>query len=205
MGATDYSTWRTFGRCYFFRMKHLIRILFLSVIFLPVALVFGAMPPLKVTVSDSAGKVAFKGMTNSSGAFATKNLAAGNYVVQFNASDSSLKGKTINLIVSAGKKKVTAEAIAGDKLLAGGVAMKVDVGANLNITGQASGALSSAKIDPKTGKKLVYIPPRLGSNLPGHWVPEDSAEAVEARNAGTLRTDDVRKMQDHNDATALGR
>ena len=184
-------------------MKQFIR----SVLFLTIVLgasIALAVPSLKVTISDSAGKVAFKGATNTSGAFATKNLPAGNYVVQFNSSDSSLKGQALNLIVSAGKKKVTAEAISGDKLLTGGVAMKVDVGANLNISGQISSALN-AKIDPKTKKKLVYIPPRIGSNLPGRWVPEDSAEAVAARNSGELRTEDMRKWQDHGDATALGR
>ena len=185
-------------------MKHLIRTSLLTIIFFTVAGAFGSVPALKVTISDSAGKVAFQGMTNSSGAFATKSLPAGNYVVQFNASDSSLKGQALNFIVSAGKKKVTAEAIAGEKLLSGGVAMKVEVGANLNISGQASSALN-AKVDPKTGKKLVYIPPRIGSNLSGRWVPEDSAEAVAARNSGELRTEDMRKWQDHGDATALGR
>ena len=186
-------------------MKHLIRTSLLSIIFFTVAMAFGSVPALKVTVSDSAGKVAFKGMTNSSGAFATKSLPAGNYVVQFNASDASLKGQALNFVVSSGKKKVTAEAIAGDKLLTGGVAMKVDVGANLNITGQASSSATTAKTDPKTGKKLVYIKPRTGSNLPGRWVPEDSPEAVEARQLGELRTEDMRKWQDHGDATALGR
>jgi hypothetical protein len=177
-------------------MKHLIRTSLLSIIFLTVTVALGAVPSLKVTVSDSAGKVAFKGVTNSSGAFATKSLPAGNYVVQFNSSDSSVKGQSLNFIVSAGKKKVTAEAIAGDKLLGGGVAMKVEVGANVNITGQASTALN-AKVDPKTGKKLVYIRPRIGSNLPGRWVPEDSAEAIAARNSGELRREDLTKMQDH--------
>src|ERR1041385_3741992 len=137
-------------------MKHLIRTSLLTIIFFTVAAAFGSVPALKVTISDSAGKVAFKGMTNSSGAFATKNLPAGNYVVQFNASDASLKGQSLNFVVSAGKKKITAEAIAGEKLLGGGVAMKVEVGANLNITGQASGAIN-VKTDSKTGKKLVYI------------------------------------------------
>ena len=98
-----------------------------------------------------------------------------------------------------------AEAIAGEKLLAGGVAMKLDVGAGLNIAGQVSQASNNVKIDPKTKKRLVFIPPRVGSNLPGKWVPEDSAEAVAARNSGELRTEDLRKWQDHGNATALGR
>jgi len=137
-------------------MKHLIRTFLSTIIFFTVAAAFGSVPSLKVTISDSAGKVAFKGTTNSSGAFATKSLPAGNYVVQFNATDSSLKGQALNFIVSAGKKKVTAEAIAGEKLLAGGVAMKVEVGGNLNITGQASSALN-AKVDPKTGTIQVAV------------------------------------------------
>lgn len=184
-------------------MKQFIRSVIFSLIVLTASAAF-ALAPLKVTVSDSSGKVAFKGATDSSGAFATRSLPAGNYVVQFNSSDSSLKGQSVNLIVSAGKKKVTAEAISGDKLLAGGVAMKVDVGANLNITGQASSA-QNVKLDPKTKKKLVYIRPALGSNLPGRWVPEDSPEAVAARKAGEIRTEDMRKWQDHGDASALGR
>jgi len=185
-------------------MKYLIRTFLLSIIFFTGAMALVAMPAVKVTVSDSSGKVAFKGATNSNGAFATKSLSAGNYVVQFNSSDSSLKGQAVNLIVSAGKKKVSAEAIAGEKLLGAGVAMKVDVGGGLNITGQVSSALN-AKIDPKTKKRLVYIPPKIGSNLPGRWVPADSAEAVSARNSGELRTDDVRKMQEQGDTPALGR
>ena len=179
-------------------MKSLIRSALGAIIILGVHGVFAAVPPIQVSVADSAGKLAFKGLTNSSGTFATKSLPAGNYVVQFNASDSSLKGKALNFIVSAGKKKVTAEAIAGEKLLGRGVAMKVEVGANLNISGQASSALN-AKVDPKTGKRLVFIRPRTGSNLPGRWVPEDSPEAIEARNLGELRNEDVRKWQDHGD------
>ena len=179
-------------------MKPLIRSALCAIIIPGVHAILGAVPPIQVSVADSAGKLAFKGVTNSSGAFATKSLPAGNYVVQFNTNDSSLKGQALNFIVSAGKKKVTAEAIAGEKLLGRGVAMKVEVGANLNITGQASSALN-AKVDPKTGKKLVYIVPRVGSNLPGRWVPEDSAEAIAARNAGEVRIEDMRKWQDHGD------
>src|SRR2546430_17528590 len=105
-------------------MKSLIRSVLCAVIISGVHAISGAVPPIQVSVADSAGKLAFKGVTNSSGAFATKSLPAGNYVVQFNASDSSLKGQALNFIVSAGTKKVTAEAIAGEKFLGRGVAMK---------------------------------------------------------------------------------
>jgi len=40
------------------------------------------------------------------------------------------------LIVSAGKKKVSADAVAGEKFLAGGVAMKIEFDAASSIVGQ---------------------------------------------------------------------
>ena len=49
-------------------------------------------PTFKVTVSGPGGKVAFKGATNTAGIFATSNLSAGNYVVQFNSSNAAVKG-----------------------------------------------------------------------------------------------------------------
>jgi hypothetical protein len=151
-----------------------------------------ATPPVDVTVSNS-GKAAFKGKTNTSGAFATSKLQPGNYVVQFNSSSTELKGKQYAIVVSAGNKKVSAN-VAGDKLAGAGVAMKVDVGAGLNITGQIA-----AQTGPNStgGKKMVWIPKQLGSNQPAHWVEEGSAEAIAAKNAGVLSADDVNKMQQH--------
>lgn len=182
----------------------MIRTAFFSIVFLIAGLAFGAVPPMTVTVSGPGGKSAFKGSTNTAGTFATPNLSAGNYVVQFNSSNAAVKGNSYTLVISAGKKKVSAEAIAGDKLSAGGVAMKIDVGAGLKITGQVA-ASANVKIDEKTKKKLVYIPPRIGSNMPGRWVPADSADAIAAQNSGELRKEDVTKLQDHADTGALGR
>ena len=56
--------------------------------------------------------------------------------MQFTSKDSSVKGGQYSIVVAAGKKKVVANAVAGEKFLGGGVAMKVEVGAGLNITGQ---------------------------------------------------------------------
>jgi hypothetical protein len=69
-------------------------------------------------------------------------LEPGNYVVQFSSKNSALKGGQYSIIVAAGKKKVVANSVAGDKFLAGGVAMKVEVATGLNIIGHVSaGAL----------------------------------------------------------------
>jgi hypothetical protein len=174
-------------------MKKTNPCLVLSLLLAAVAIASGGIPPVNVVVSDKGGKAAFKGATNTSGTFATSKLQPGNYVVQFTSSSAELKGKQYALVVSAGNKKVSAN-VAGEKFAGGGVAMKVDVGAGLNITGQVAAQNGPTS---KGGKKMVWIPKQLGSNQPGHWVEADSAEAVAAKNAGVLSTQDVNRMQEH--------
>lgn len=147
---------------------------------------------MNVSVSDASGKAAFKGATNATGAFSTAKLTPGNYTVQFNSSSGELKGKKYAVVVAAGKKKVSAN-VPGEKFAGGGVAMKVDVGAGLNITGQVAAETGPVS---KNNKKMVWIPPMLGSNMPGHWVEEDSAEAKQSKVRGTMSTKDVQRMQE---------
>jgi hypothetical protein len=169
---------------------------FVALLFASASLAFGALPQLTVTVADSGGKPAFKGATNANGTFATGTLKPGNYVVQFNAK-SAEKGTSYALVVSAGSKKVTADSIVGERFMGGGVAMKIDVGSGLNITGQVTTGMNT-KVD-KDGKQMVWIPKKLGSNLPAHWAPADSAEAKEARSQGTLSTKSIQDIQAHQD------
>jgi len=173
-------------------MKNLIRSTALS-LFLAAGVTYGAVPSLNVTVSDSSGKAAFKGTTNAKGTFATAKLKPGNYVVQFNSPSGGVKGNYA-IVVSAGTKKVSAAGVAGEKFAKGGVALKVDVGAGLNIAGQVAAEEAGAS---KNGKKMVWIPPQAGSHMPGKWVEADSAEAKQARSAGNLNSQDVNKMQEN--------
>lgn len=110
---------------------------------------------MTVTVSDAAGKASFKGMTDAKGTFATSNLPSGNYVVQFTSKNTDVKGKFYAVAISAGKKKVTAGAVPVEKFANGGIAMKVDVGSGLNITGQV---VLEDKVG-RNGKMMVWIPP----------------------------------------------
>lgn len=178
-------------------MRTITRI-FVALLFASASVAFGGLPQLSVTVADSGGKAAYKGATNAKGTFATGTLKPGNYVVQFNA--NGVTGGSYALVVSAGKKKVTADAVTGEKFARGGVAMKIDVGAGLNITGQVTTGLQT-KVD-KDGKKMVWIPKKLGSNMPAHWAAEDSAEAKEARSAGNLSTKSIQDIQAHQDQHA---
>lgn len=173
-------------------MKNLSWGLFLVVVLFAVT-AFGGVPPVNVTVVNAGGKASFTGKTDSKGYFATANLSPGNYAVQFVSNSAAMKGNNYSIVVSAGKKKVSAGPVLGEKFAKGGVAVKVDVGAGLNITGQIVTAQSGPV---KDGKKMVWIPPQLGSHQPGHWVEEDSAEAKAAKSSGTLSSDAVRSMQD---------
>jgi hypothetical protein len=93
-------------------MKNLLRFVPVAFFFVAISVVYGAVPALSVTVSDASGKAAFRGATNATGTFATTNLKPGNYVVQFNSTNSALKGNQYALVISAGKKKVSANAVA---------------------------------------------------------------------------------------------
>jgi hypothetical protein len=169
-------------------MKNMLRTSVLLVLLIAASMAFGAVPPLNVTVSDASGKAVFRGTTDKSGAFATAKVKPGNYVVQFN-SPSAVKG-SYSIVLSSGVKKVSASAVAGEKLAKGGVALKVAVGNLLNIVGQVAVENNPAM---KDGKEMVWIPPQTGSNRPGRWVEKDSSEAVLAKTAGTL---DAQSIQD---------
>jgi hypothetical protein len=177
-------------------MKKLIQNSFAVVVLGMAVTAFGAVPAINVTVSDSSGKAAYKGATDGKGAFATGKLQPGGYVVQLN-SKSAPKGAKYAVVVSAGTKKVTANAVEGEKLAAGGVAMKIDVGAGLNITGQVASEDKNSSSAPNghNGKPMVWIPRKTGSNLPAHWAESDSAEAKEAMTSTSMSRQDLQNRQ----------
>jgi hypothetical protein len=180
-------------------MKNLFRSLFFVAGLLAATAAFGETPPMTVTVSDAGGKASFKGMTDARGTFATATLPPGNYVVQFNSNSAAVKGSYYSLVVSAGKKKVSASAVPGEKFNGGGVAMRVAVGSGLNITGQAA----EEKVG-QNGKVMVWIPPMLGSNRPGHWAEKGSAEEVLSRNRGVIYQKHIWDLQNQGVGTPGG-
>ncbi len=162
------------------------------------AAAYAGVPPMEVTVSDASGQVAFQGMTNANATFATTNLRPGNYVVQFNAKSAALNGNQYLLVVSAGEKKVIAHAVPGEKITAGGVAMKVDVGPGLKISGQVAsqqlvGSTANPNIMVRNGRRYAWVTAETGSNLGGHWVEEGLGEE---RNVIRLNADELSKVHD---------
>lgn len=164
-------------------MKHVIFSISLGVSLAFACTASAAVPTLNVTVADSSGKTAYKGATDSRGIFASPKMQPGNYAVQF-ASTTAPKGSHYTLVVVAGTKKTSASAITAEKLAAGGVAMKIEVKGNASIQAQVSAESAETKIG-KNGKLMVWIPKKIGSNLPAHWAESDSAEAKEVETSSS--------------------
>jgi hypothetical protein len=180
------------------RMTHMIRSTLLCLLLVVASVAYGGVPSMNVIVSDAGGKVAFKGATNANATFATANLAPGNYVVQFNSKSAAARGNQYLLVISAGRKKVIAEAVPGEKLNGDGVAMKVTVGPGLKITGQVAtdqglALAGSAKVKVINGKRYVWVKARTGSNIGDHWEEENLAPG---HNIVRMEEMDLRKLMD---------
>lgn len=174
-------------------MKKILSIAVVGLVVAAGSLAYAAVPQMTVLVSDSNGKAAYKGATDVNGTFATATLKPGNYVVQFNARGADVKGSNFALVVSAGKKKVTADLVAGEKFTGGGVAMRIELASGLSISGQVADA-ALVKVD-ENGTRLVWIPKKLGSNLPAHWAAENSADAKEARTQDSYSIKNIQDKQ----------
>jgi hypothetical protein len=159
---------------------------------------YGGIPSLDVTVFDATEKVVFRQSIKSNAAFATGNLPAGKYVVQFNAKNPAMKNKQYLAVVSAGKKKVIAAAVPGESFMAGGAALKIDVEPGLNITGKVAPEPAMAQGDGRVfrvidGKRYLWVSARTGTNIAGQWVEENLAPI----NAITVwSADELRKRMD---------
>ena len=160
---------------------------------------YAAVPPMEVTVFDASGRVAFKSPVNANSTFATRELQPGKYVVQFNTKSAVVKTNQYLLVVSAGKKKVIATAVPGQHFIGGGVAMKVNVGPGLRITGQIANDQTTAdqgssKYRVIDGRRYFWVTTELGSNLGGHWQEEGLPRM--AGNVTVWSADEIRKRQD---------
>ena len=155
-------------------------------------------PPIDVTITNAGGKLVMKGQTNPNGIFSVGKVAAGDYVVQFKCESGELSGQYA-VVVSAGKKKVSAGAVAAEQFRKGGVAMKLDaVREGMNITGQiVPTSIDSSRIKIVNGKRMIWVTNHTtGSNIRGHWVQEGSSEIYDVT---IWDANSVNRIQEHAD------
>jgi hypothetical protein len=173
-------------------MKKILRTAVVGLVVAAGSFAYAAVPEMRVVVSDSSGYAAYKGTTDSKGAFVTGSLKPGHYVVQFNAKRNEVEGRNYALVVSAGSTKVVASAVAGEKFAGGGVAMRIEAPGGAKMVGLVSSDLQTMM---KDGKLLVWIPQRIGSHLPAHWAEADSADAKIAQTASSLSFKNLQDKQ----------
>ena len=151
-----------------------------------------SVPGLDVIITQN-GKAVYRGKTDESGSFSTGALQPGNYNVEFRAPKSlSLRGQQLSISVSPGKGAPMTSKADG-KHMQGGVAMTVDVAKVAKVSGKVSAAAGVASSDNApapagyvkvkanvkmiNGKRHVWVPAPIGSNMGGKWVEEGSEEA----------------------------
>jgi len=173
-----------------------------GIVFLLVALatpVIYGEPPRGVAEVDVILKQRPKdsAVTDARGNFAIEALAAGSYTLTFRArkaenlhrttSDKVIVAMAYSIKIDGAKRSVNKTGLTSDDLVAG-VDVIVDLGPGARIRGQVASS---------TLKNMVWIMKEPGSNLPGRWVAEDSAEAQAAihHNAHAMRVEGVQQIQ----------
>jgi hypothetical protein len=160
-------------------MKSMTRlILFCGVAFATTTVSGGQETPGVVGVNVVVKQIPNKrDVTNAWGIFALEPLPAGSYTLSIKARkanesggitrDKVLVATVYSIKIEGTKRPVKQTGLTSNQLIAG-VEIPVEVGAGAKIRGE---------ILPGASKKMVWIPPVPGTNLPGHWAEEGSNEA----------------------------
>lgn len=150
------------------------------------SVVYGAQPAAGVAGVDVFVKQmpSKRSVTNVHGTFALDGLAPGRYTLAFRAreakdlartpehrnrkeySDKATVASSYAIKIEGTKRAVNQSGVTSEKLTAG-FDVAVEVGPGAKVRGQ---------VVATEAVRMVWIK-EPGSNLPGHWVPADSAEA----------------------------
>jgi hypothetical protein len=155
------------------------------------------VPAVDVTVKEKAGgKVVKQVRSDSNGNFAIGSLPAGAYTLEFRSKQSpELKNKQFAIAIDGAKRSGKRAGISGASLV-GGVALNVEVAGGSKLSGQVTTGSAAALAAAGQKKKVVWIPPPIGTHMPGRWVEEGSPEAISAYNSGQLGTKDLQDLQE---------
>jgi hypothetical protein len=181
-------------------MKHRTRGIVFLLIALAAPVIYGGEPDRGVAGVDVVVKQSPRNnhvVTDARGNFAFEALAAGSYTLTFRArkaedlhhstSDKVIVATLYSIKIDGTKRAVNKSGLTSNHLAAG-VDVDVDLGPGARIRGQVAAVAL---------KNMVWIPQETGSNIPGHWVEEGSAEAKAAvhHNANRMSMEELRKAQ----------
>ena len=141
-----------------------------------------------VIVKQSPGK---RKITDERGNFAFEDLAPGSYTLTFRARKADalpettrsevIVADTYTIKIEGIKHPVNQTKLTSDRLIAG-VDIPVVVAPGAQIRGQ---------VLTKAPRRLVWVSPKVGSNIPGHWADADSAEVVPKQNIQEIKRKDL--------------
>lgn len=160
-------------------MKKLGNALLVFLLFISAAAYAGAkMPGVEIVGKDkTSGRVVYQGKTDANGKFATGQLSPGAYTFEFRSN------RTNQMSVALVGPKRTVE----QSSIPGGMAVHLVIGPDAKLSGEVRGeqiaraaAQSNAKMKIINGKRYVWLPAEVGSNLPGRWMLEADAAAAAA-------------------------
>ena len=153
-----------------------------------------AIPAMNVIVTDSQSRLAYKGVTNQDGTFATSKLAPGNYVVRFVSKQKVTDTEQYMLILTAGKKSMISNGVAAAQFKTSGVAAKMEVAKATSISGQVADAqeLEKAGFKVVNGRRYQWVKGHTGDSLGGRWMEEGAAGDTLSQ----IDADGFRKLQD---------
>ena len=157
------------------------------------------VPNVDVIVSDASGRLTYRGKTDENGVFATRRVAPGNYVVQFQARKAAVNRNDYAIFAAAGHQNVVADAISGAKFSGAGVAIRLKPTTATPIIGQvAVGGVNELRTKIVKGVRYILVLPETGQLGP-RWVKEGTHSA---RNISRLRVDDPALIKANASGTA---
>jgi hypothetical protein len=170
-----------------------------GIVFLLAALatpaIYGGQPgsgvaEVNVVVKQSPGK---RRITDERGNFAFEDLAPGSYTLTFRARKANLLPETTrsevivataySIKIEGTKRAVSQRGLTSDKLIAG-----VDIPVEVR-----SGAKIRGEVLAHAPKRMVWIAPEVGSQMPGHWADADSKEAARFHNIVQIKNEDLQR------------
>ncbi len=157
---------------------------------------FASTPEVRVDVRQKAGgKLLQYTFTDDKGNFRLGAIPAGVYSLEFHLSSkqSSHSDKNFLLIIAGANENGMLTGIPGSDLKRG-VAIDISVAGDARVSGQ----MATAEKGPRKGL-LVWVPPQVGSNTPGHWEPAGGAATIPMHPTSLLSKQAISKIQDHGD------
>ena len=146
--------------------------------------VFVKQNPSKRTVTDARGNFAFAALPPGPCTLTFRARKAKE--TKTTSTEKLTVAASYSIKVEGTKRPVNQSGLGNDKLSAG-VDISVDVSSGAKVRGQVLAGGT---------KKMVWVH-KIGSQLPGRWVEENSAEA-RGRNINTHSADDLRDLMNRN-------